>query len=201
MPQDSIEKRLSAFQKPATIPQVVLSKLQMFSEDKRFDGVIIPRADEGGYSGGTMMFSKKLADEIFPLPTILANEDMWISLIVKFFEIDIYHQPIVTLKYRIHPHNSSSKTSSFKDKTESMHKRFIVYGFFLEKYRERLTEEQRAYLAAMSAAETLRYQNNWVSICLMSGISLSEKARFIFHSTPFFYWFRQRLFSFFSGRS
>ena len=30
MPQDSIEKRLSAFQKPATIPQVVLSNLQKF---------------------------------------------------------------------------------------------------------------------------------------------------------------------------
>jgi glycosyltransferase involved in cell wall biosynthesis len=201
MPKDSIEKRLFAFQKTSSFSQVVLSKLQMFSDNKKFDGVIIPRSNEGGYSGGTMMFSEKLANKIFPLPTVLANEDMWMSLIIRFSELEIYHQPLVTLKYRIHANNSSSKTSSFKSKTESMHKRFIVYGLFLEKFRTRLNEEQKAQLAPMSAAETLRYQNDWLSLLFMSGLSFSEKARFIFHSTSFFYWLRQRLFSFFSGRS
>ena len=200
MPKDSIENRVSAFKATPNIAQVVLSKLKMFSEYKKYNDIIIPRKNEGGYSGGTMMFSKKTTDLIFPLPTYLANEDMWMTLIVKNFDVIIHHLPKVTLNYRIHDFNSSSKNCSFKIKTESMHKRFIVYGAFLERYRHALNKSQKSYLAAMSSAETLRYQNNWLPIIFVSNISLSEKLRFIFYSTPVLYWIRIQCFSLFSGR-
>jgi hypothetical protein len=82
-----------------------------------------------------------------------------------------------------------------------MHKRFIVYRLFLEKYRDVLELENINKLEALSAAETLRFNGDSTAILLMSGLSFSEKIRYYFHSSALLYWIRIQLFSLLSGRS
>jgi len=176
-------------------------KLVTMSDDKRFNGVVTPRNEaKGVLSGGTILFNKAFARNVFPVPEVLPNEDLWPSLYAEYRDIQIYHVPEIGLYYRIHGENSHKRTDTFREKTEFLHKRFIVYGIFLEKYRSDLSAEQQCRLASLAAAETLRYSGSTLSILCMGNLSLADKARFLFYSTAFLYWFRIRFFSFFSGR-
>lgn len=197
---DSLENRVLPIENKDNQAISTVTKVKTISEIKKFDGVITPKADDkGSMLGGTIMFTKALADMIFPLPEILPNEDKWTVEHIKYFS-EVIHVPKVGINYRIHENNSSSRTNPFHLKTEAMHKRFIVFGLFLEKYRSRLNDENIRKLEALSAAEILRYNNNSLSILLMSGLSLSEKLRCFFHSKAFLYWIRIQLFSLLSGR-
>lgn len=202
LPKNSLASRAEPLQGKQNELAVSLCKLEMFSEIKRFDGVVTPRAPEkGSLSGGTMMLTRRMAEECFPLPENLANEDAWIACHIRFrAQISTYHVPIVGLRYRIHHDNSLKRTAKFKEKSESLHKRLIVYGVFLERYRSELSGEAVEHLSRLAAVETLRYNQSSLSILLMGGLSLSEKARSIFHSNVFLYWIRIKLFSLFSGR-
>jgi glycosyltransferase involved in cell wall biosynthesis len=198
---DSLENRVLPIENKDNQAISTVTKVKTISEIKKFDGVITPKADDkGSMLGGTIMFTKVLADLIFPLPEILPNEDKWTVEHIKYFS-EVIHVPKVGINYRIHENNSSSRTNPFHLKTEAMHKRFIVFGLFLEKYRSRLNDENIRKLESLSAAEILRYNNNSLSILLMSGLSLSEKLRCFFHSKAFLYWIRIQLFSLLSGRS
>lgn len=198
---DSLEKRIAPLVGKDQELWATVSKVKTISEIKKFNGVITPKAkDKGSMLGGTIMFTRPLADKIFPLPDILPNEDKWTVEHIKSFA-KVIHVPVVGIHYRIHQNNSSSRTNPFHLKTESMHKRFIVYALFLEKYRAILDQKDILKLEALSAAETLRYNGNSLSILLMSGLSFSEKIRYFFHSKTLLYWIRIQLFSLLSGRS
>lgn len=197
LPEKSIELRLKPLLNNKN--SVSLSKLITISEDSKFDNVIIPKNNEGNFSGGTVMFDRFFAMKIFPVPEILANEDMWTTLYIKNFATNIYHVPIPLLKYRIHNNNSNKKNAPFKEKSISMHKRFIVYSVFLEKYREILEPEIVEYLSYMYAGETLRYNENTLAILLLKKISLSEKLRYILYSNKFLYNIRTKFYRFFSS--
>ncbi len=165
-----------------------LSRLITFSEEKKFNNVIIPKStDKGNFSGGTIMFDRYLSERIFPIPEILANEDMWTALHIKNFSKNIHHISHILLKYRIHKNNSNRKDIPFKEKSISMHKRFIVYSVFLERYRNILKSDNIEYLSYMYAAETLRYSNNTLAILLLKKISISEKLRFFAYSSKLLY--------------
>lgn len=176
------------------------SKLKMFSKIKKFDGVVAPRDPaKGNYSGGTIMFNREFAQIIFPIPEVLGNEDQWCYLHIQRHEELVSHVLEVGILYRIHEHNSSSRTDPFSKKTHSRHHRSIAYSVFLERYRQQLSENELRYLSALAAAETLRYSGNWLSILFMSGLTLAGKARAIMYSNAFFNWLRIQFFSFFSG--
>jgi len=199
--QDSLEKRMMPLQGKENEFVATVSKVKTISEIKKFDGVITPKShDKGSLLGGTIMFTKALAKKIFPLPNILPNEDKWTVEHIKHFST-LIHVPIVGIHYRIHENNSSSRTNPFHLKTEAMHKRFIVYSLFLERYRNQLKSKEIDKLEALSAAETLRYNGDSLSILLMSELSFSEKIRYFFHSKAILYWLRIQLFSLLSGRS
>jgi len=198
---DSLSKRVEPLEGKEEELLASVSKVKTISEIKKFDGVITPKAkDKGSMLGGTIMFTRALGDKIFPLPRVLPNEDKWTVEHIKSFA-NIIHVPIVGINYRIHENNSSSRTNPFHLKTVAMHKRFIVYRLFLEKYRNVLNQENIDKLEALSAAETLRFNGDSTAILLISGLSFSEKIRYYFHSRVFLYWVRIQLFSFLSGRS
>lgn len=197
---DSLEQRILPVANKKNDLVTIVSKARIISEIKKFNNVITPRkSDRGVMLGGTVLFSRKLARIIFPLPTLLPNEDKWtVQHLIHFAKI--IHVPKVTINYRIHPNNSSSRTNPFKQKTESIHSRFLVYSLFLEKYRDKLNKKEIAMLENLSVAETLRYNKSTLSILFFTNLPFKEKARFIFHSNALLYWLRIRLFSFFSGR-
>ena len=50
----------------------------MFSKDSRFDGVVTPRdKNKGTFIGASIMYTKKIAQKIYPIPETLPSEDKW----------------------------------------------------------------------------------------------------------------------------
>ena len=200
LPCDCIENRINPIKAILSEPSISFCKVKTFSEIKKFDGIIIPKGDKGNLSGGAMMFNRVFSDKSFPIPEELANEDMWqVQHALYFKDIIIKHISSIGTYFRIHSGNSSSKQDPFSKKTESMHRRFIVYRVFLNKYRDDLKEKYRFELEALDKAENLRYSNKWLLIIFLKNLSLVQKVRFIMYSNSFFYILRMRLFSLFSG--
>ena len=201
LPEDSIEKRLNPIKNIIEDAAISFCKLKTFSTIRKFDGTIIPKnSNKGTTCGGSMMFNRKFSKSTFPIPEILGNEDMWhVQHALHFSDVITKHVSTVGINYRIHSNNSSSRTDSFSKKTESMHRRFIVYQVFLDRHKDRLNKKQILELSAQAKAEDLRYDNKWLSIIFLKNLRFKEKIRFLMHSHSFFYMIRIKLFSFFSG--
>lgn len=198
---DSIESRLNEIIKYTEKKILLLSKLQTLSEDKKHNDQILPKdKNKGNMTGGSLMFTRNLLENIFPLPLCLANEDLWSNLYCKIFDIKIVHLPKVTYKLRIHENNSYSNFKTYEQRSEAMHKREIAYGVFLEKYRNKLDKEKIEYLSKYNCLETLRYNKNLLSIIFLKGPKIKDKIRAIFYSSKILYTIRVQMSSLFSGR-
>jgi len=195
--QGSLKKRIQPLI-GGTLSIVSLCKLKTFSKKVEFDGVVSPKnPDKGAFTGGCMAINKTFAKKIFPIPTVLANEDSWIICCFEYFtDIKIIHVPIIGINYRIHENNSVPRDGSFDNKNIFLHRRFIAYSVFLEKYRTDLNEKNINSLEALVAAENLRYQNNTVSILLMSNVPFKKRARMVLYSNRFLFWIYNRFFTF-----
>ena len=143
------------------------SKVKTISNIARFNNVVIPKnRNKGTLVGGAVMFNRPLGNKIFPIPEQLPNEDRWTELHIRFFS-KIIHSPIISLLYRIHSKNSSSRLGSFKEKNIEMHKRFIVFRLFLDKYNLVLNSNDKYFLDRMAFAEELRYKNRTLHLLFM----------------------------------
>ena len=201
LPKDSIGNRIKPIKDISKDPAISFCKMQTLSRIKKFNGVVIPKGNKGNLSGGAMMFNRAFSNRSFPIPEQLVNEDMWqVQHALYFRDIAIRHIPLIGIYFRIHSGNSSSKQDNFAKKTESMHKRFIVYKLFLDRYQNSLDSKGRLRLRALSKAENLRYNNKWIKILLLNNLSFVQKMRFVMYSHSFFYNLRMRFFSLFSGR-
>ena len=200
MLKESIQKRLESIIS-LTEPAISFCRLKTLSKDKQFDNLILPRnVKRGNLCAGCMIFNKKFANISFPIPEFLGNEDMWNVQHANYYPgVLVKHIPYIGLRYRLHDNNSSSKFDSFDKKTQSMHKRFIVYKTYLDTYRGILSSKSVDKLKSLGLAEDLRYNNKTISILFVNNLSLTEKIRFFFYSNKFLYRIRQKLFSFFSG--
>lgn len=198
---DSVQNRISPLKGKPDEKIASVSKLCTFSSIKKFNGIITPRAkDKGTMIGGTIFMTRKMAEIVFPLPGNIHNEDKWTVLNLNYFADHIYHVPVVTIKYRIHLQNSSSRTDPFRKKNISMHKRFIVYREFLEKHEGQIQDHASKELKLMAKAEELRFRRKPFKILMLRGLTSGEKVRFIFHSNALLYWIRIQLFGLLSGR-
>jgi len=200
LPFDCIENRIKPIKDSLLYPSISFCKIKTFSKNKRYNQIVMPRGSKGNLSGGAMMFNRAFSNRSFPIPEQLANEDMWqVQHALYFKDVIVKHIPIIGTYFRIHSGNSSSKQDSFSKKTESMHKRFIVYKLFLDKYSDEIDQQSKYQLRALDKAETLRYNNKWIPIIFMQKLSFVQKIRFIMYSNTFFYSIRIKLFSLFSG--
>lgn len=174
---------------------VTLAKYKTFSEKKYLDGIVVPRSDgQGAFSGGTIAFNRSFADSVYPIPEILGNEDMWISCHSKYFDgIKLIHVPIVSLLYRLHENNSLRRDVSFEVKSKMVAKRSMVYGVFLERYRNSLSEDNKAVLARLAALETLRVNRALLSIIFFKNISFVDKLRALVYASPLLHWIHIRV--------
>ena len=199
MTENGLEERIKEFS--GDKEEASYSRLMTISKIKRYNNVVIPKnPKKGNQSGGTLMFSKKLAEKIFPLPEFLGNEDMWTGLHINHFCKSIYHIPYVSLHYRIHENNSNGKLSSFSVKNEILGKRNIVHSVFLEKYRGVLSKEETNKLSYLAAAETMRYNKNILPILFMKNLPIVNKIRNLFFGNAILYNIRNMFYSIFSGR-
>lgn len=164
-------------------------KLKTFSENKKLDSIVTPKnKNKGATSGGTIAFRRDFAKKVFPIPVILANEDMWINCHIKYSDnVNLYHVPEVGLKYRLHENNSLKRNVSFDVSTNQVHKRSIVYSVFLESFRKELSEEKINDLARQACLEQLRWEGCLLSIVFLSKVKFLDKLRAIFYSNSTMY--------------
>lgn len=198
---NSVEIRVNRMIQEQATEVFLLSKLKILSDDKKHNGQVLPKAKNlGNATGGSLMFTRKLIDNIFPLPLSLANEDLWSNLYCKLFNVHIIHLPIVTYELRLHDSNSYSNFKTFKERSIAMHKREIAYGIFLEKFKDKLSNEQKYYLSMYHSLENLRFYGCILSIVFLKGITLRHKIRALFYSNAFMYKFRIWFSFLFSGK-
>ncbi|MDQ7985751.1 glycosyltransferase family A protein [Pseudomonas sp. G34] len=180
---------------------ISLCKVRMFSLDERYNNIIIPKSPgRGASTGGGMAFNKKFADCIFPIPDGLPNEDTWIKAFVDFGFCKVFHVPLVGLNYRIHSGNSIRRDVDFHKFSNQLHVRERANKLFEERHAFGLSLRSRRLLRQRCSAQDDRYHGRWIKIFFYFSLPLKERVSLIFYSNSVFYYFRQRFYSFFSGR-
>lgn len=201
LPVDALEVRRQALSglNPREDRVALFSKVRMFSEDPKFDGVVVPRGGRGSRSGGTTAMTRALADLVFPLDASLPNEDLWTSTLVEFHSQRVIDLPLVTLHYRIHAGNSFRRDQAFEQANEAYHARGLVYQRLLESRAGSLPPSAVAELTRRAQLEDWRYEGELRRLLLADEVPLGHRLRLASQASRPLYRLRQRLYSTFSG--
>ena len=189
MPEDSIVNRVKYLQQEGGMatPNVGYGQLQMVSEDPKFDGQRVPAfGNKGNICGGTIVFNRKFAEKMYPIPETLPNEDTWARLCGEHFCSTLIDVPHVVLFYRIHHGNSHNRFVPFAKMNEFLHIRWVVYGIFRDQFADQLKPEEIEKLTEKAKVEEWRYAGKWGKI-LFSRLGLREKASVLLNSNSLFY--------------
>jgi glycosyltransferase involved in cell wall biosynthesis len=181
-------------------PCIGLSKILTLSDDKRLDGVLVPReAGKGNPSGQSPLLDRLSLDILFPIPDELPNEDTWLEIAICHTSLcTIIHSDIICCNWRIHSGNSynfSLNNKEFKSKIISRRK---AYRLFLHKFEELLSEDELKKLRALvSLGDAYERSDMWK--ILFAPVVLREKLSLLGTSNAFFYSIRRFFYSFLSG--
>jgi len=145
------------------------------------------------------MLSRALAMEIFPIPDVLPNEDLWTALHADHLAMQTRMIPQIVLNYRIHDGNSMARTEGFAAMTQKRHQRFIAYDLFLRKVEDRLPEQGRRLLEALAKGEELRFGRHPWRLLVHKALPLKERLRMMAYASPGLHWLRMRFYRLFSG--
>ena len=200
MPKDSLGSRVASIRNFDALQQKIAAtgRLRTFSRIPRFNGHVLPRANKGNFSGGCVLFSRRMAELAFPLPETLPNEDSWTGLVIDNFADQVVVIPDIVLNYRIHENNSNSLLEPFPIKNVSVHRRNAVYQLFLGQFYNSLDDRKRRELVEIVRAEQLR-SGGQVWALMKCSISLASKLRFLSYSNKYFYYLKTRFYSVLSG--
>lgn len=203
LPSDSVAVRARAVMEARSggVTRVaVFARLVTFSEDRKFDGQVIPRdAARGARSGGTIAMSRELAAQAFPIPDSLVAEDLWIGGVADAAAEAHRDLADIVLRYRIHPGNSNPRGQSFPLMTESMHSRMRAYRLLAGTDRIDIPEDHRRRFAVMADVEDERYAGKLWPVLTHRGASMGTRLRAVSMTTPWLFALRTRLFKLFSG--
>lgn len=190
-----IEPLLAVPKKPAA----TYCQLKIFSEDKNCDGVVLPKVKNKGLeSGGCIVFNRAFAEQSFPIPELLPNEDNWLVLNAKFRCKHIYHVPILGLKYRVHAENSSNTNlgvefSKFQD-AKWLRARASFY--FYEAYRTELPKETVHLLLCEFMRDIAIYVGMAPALFFMSPFKLKSKLISVINSKKILYDLKKLVYKF-----
>lgn len=193
MPPGSLAKRLLAIQGMVS-PSVIMSKIQVLSEDKKIDGTLIPKQrGKGNPSGASIMFDREAAKYLMDIPDELPNEDTWMDFCLTYLPmLNVSSHDVVSCLWRVHPGNSITIKDEFKTFNKKFSLRMNVIDEFLRKYQDVLTAQRTAYLERLACAENFRRKGEWIRILFMR-INLSDKIRFLAYSNGFLYRLRKSI--------
>jgi len=202
IPPDSIEMRMKSLldHDPAT-RVVAFHRLRTFSEDKKFDGMVIPKAGRGNRSGGTLVMSRSLAELVFPIDPSLVSEDLWVGTLAESLAEAVIEDQSVVLSYRIHSGNSHPRQQDFATMNDSMHARYKVYECILENERFELADEDRRRLGALARLEDRRYRGRLWQVARLTELPILVRLRALSSATPILFSIRSKFYRFFSGWS
>lgn len=200
LPVNSLASRITALSGQLSEDVCGYFRLKTLSDDRRYDGMVLPKKKRGNRSGGTLIMSRTLGNKMFPIPNDFVAEDIWLSEMVNIHAKSVIDSPEVVLNYRIHPGNSNPRNRPFEQMNESMHLRMAPYRRILDQ-EECLDGESQRRLTALVELEDLRYQGETVEILRHSGASIVARLRTASMSDRVLYSLRNRFYSFFSGWS
>jgi glycosyltransferase involved in cell wall biosynthesis len=201
MPKDSLFERWKIIHTHTDSSNVVgLSKLICMSNDKKFDGQLVPKKrGVGGFTGTSYLIGRDALNKIFPVPESLPNEDSWMYYAVSMLpQVKIVHSDIVSNFWRVHEGNSINMMVDFKTYNSKITPRMRAPYLFLEKFKSELSQETQIRLQEEIKCEEKRLKGDFIGI-MFTGLGLVEKLRFVSMSNNFFYNIRRRFFNFFSG--
>lgn len=178
---------------------VAFARLQTMSDDPKADGLVIPRRPVGNRSGGTSLFSRALAEFVFPIPDELPSEDIWTSHLLTAKADVIIDLAEIVLLYRIHAGNSNPRARGFAEMSVAMNKRARAYDLMLDDSQLELTDEQRETLAARVALKRWRVTGNVRAILGETRTTWSQRLRVATMANPSLWRLRQKFFRHFSG--
>jgi glycosyltransferase involved in cell wall biosynthesis len=100
----TIKARIEPLKESKNTPAVSFCKLISFSQNKRYDSILMPKKKNRGLeTGGCIAFNKKFAELTFPIPNFLINEDSWITLHARFFSkkmhIQFHHRQFLLIPF------------------------------------------------------------------------------------------------------
>lgn len=201
MPEGSLAARWQAVKDvKSDRPVVGLSRLVSFSDDKRFDGVLVPKnPNKGGFTGVSYLMDRRAVSAMFPVPETLPNEDTWLEIAVKFADMQLVHSGVIGCRWRVHAGNSNNMTAPFEEFNRRLTARMAAFRLFLDQNGDRLTSEGRKRLAARVRCEEARKKRSVWGIAF-SGAEVRDILRAISLSTPLMYAVRRRLYNLLSGR-
>lgn len=176
-------------------------KIKTFSSVKKYDSIVIPKANgKGSSSGGAIVLTRALANKIFPIPNNLPNEDSWIAHYLEFFSIKRVETPEIGLYYRIHDQNSHKRGLIFDKQRDQMWARSKSILMFYNRYYEELTYQEEEKLVKRIYLETAIYSKQNLGILFSSNLSLKQKLVSLSHSSKLFYNIKSTLYKYVVGR-
>lgn len=175
-------------------------KLRMFSDDPRFDGVILPRGQKGSRSGPSITLSRGLASLLFPIPPELPSEDIWLGEASEDLAKQVFEGQQVVIDYRVHGGNSNPRQEDFQSMSQAMAIRLEAYRLLLERTDLGLSAEKQRYLGALWTAEQHRRNGDTLGVLATRGLSVIDRLGMASQSDPRLHAIRSRFYKFFSGR-
>lgn len=176
-------------------------KIKTFSEVKKYDSIIIPRAGgKGSTSGGAITLTRSLCNKIFPIPPNLPNEDSWISHYLEFFSIERVEAPQIGLYYRIHENNSHKRGIPFEEYRDQMWARSRSILMFYDKYYHELTYQQEEKLLKSIQLELAVYLQDYSNILLFNKLSIRKKIVALSRSSKILYKVKNKFYNHITGR-
>lgn len=185
---------------PKDEPAVAYFKIRLFSEDAKFDEIVLPKGAAGSRSGGSLTMNRVLAEKLFPIEETLVAEDIWLGYGSERLASVVIDRPEVVIEGRIHAGNSLRRNESFRDMTESIHQRSRALLKLAESEQLPLDLETRQELANMWAAEQLRHDGRLVALATFGVLPLMERAALLSRAHPALFALRMRFYKFFTGR-
>ncbi|MGN7246449.1 glycosyltransferase family 2 protein [Janibacter anophelis] len=201
IPSGGLAARTAPFDGVAVDDEDVLAlfKLRTFSDDAKFDGMILPRGDAGSRSGGVMTMTRSLAEKVFPIPDHLVAEDVFLGEACESFSPRVVTAPDIVLEYRIHSGNTNPRHQGFDQMTRSTHKRAMAWLAVLEDERLELGQDRRQRLEALWSGEQLRMNGDWRGLLRSRGLPFVDRLAMVSKSNRLFYGIRSRFYRHFSG--
>lgn len=201
MPAGSLSARWNKVKNlPANKPVAGLYKILTMSNDKRYDGAIVPRAKgQGNYSGASPLMNREMVSRIFPVPEHLPNEDTWMSLALNYLpNLIIVHSDIICCQWRMHEGNSRNLNLNLSEFRRAIIARQKALELFYSLYEIELSGHSRQKL--LDRIEYNRqYEKGSIMGIVFSSVDLISKLRALSSTSKFLYNMRKRYYRIFSG--
>jgi glycosyltransferase involved in cell wall biosynthesis len=173
--------------------------LETFSLNPKYNESIFPsNINKPNFSGGSIFFTKDMANLIFPIPEILPNEDTWSTLVLKAFGKNI-HISKVLYKYRIHDNNSNGYDLPFQTKKNKFLERMSAYNLFISKYYNECDYNFIYYLENYIKGVKYCNSNSRILLLFNTKIAFKEKIVLLYYTSNLLYKIRNIFFKITSG--